>query len=382
MDVNAYVAAHDPEWRRLDALVKRRRRLTGSEVDELVALYQRTTTHLSTARSAAHDPVLVAALSARVARARAAVTGAHAAEWGIVGRFAFVSFPAMAYRARWWWLGTAAGSLLVAFVIGWWVARSPGVQAALLPRAQVRQLVNHQFQGYYSQYAAPAFAAKVWTNNAWVAAESLIFGILLGLPPLLVLFNNAANMGVAGALMIVHGRGVLFFALILPHGMLELSAVFLAAATGLRLGWTVIDPGPRRRGQALAEEGRQIGHHRARAGRRAAGVRRDRSLRHPVAASDLGADRDRPGRRGCLPRLCHRAGPPGSGGRADRRHGRCARGGTGRRLSWRPLPGRAGVRSPSGLASAPRPSGQRLRAGGALAANGSSHSRPAAFSSR
>jgi uncharacterized membrane protein SpoIIM required for sporulation len=201
--------------------------------------------------------VLVAALSARVARARVAVTGTHAADWGIVGRFALVSFPAMAYRARWWWLGTAAGSLLAAFLIGWWVARSPGVQAALLPRSQVRQLVSHQFQGYYSQYAAPAFAARVWTNNAWVAAEALIFGILLGLPTLLVLFENAANVGVAGALMIVHGRGVLFFALILPHGMLELSAVFLAAATGLRLGWTVIDPGPRRRGQALAEEGRR-----------------------------------------------------------------------------------------------------------------------------
>jgi uncharacterized membrane protein SpoIIM required for sporulation len=256
VDVDAYVAAHEPEWRRLDELVKRRRRLTGEEVDELVTLYQRTTTHLSAVRSAAHDPVLVAALSARVARARAAVTGAHAAEWGIAGRFALVSFPVMAYRARWWWLGTALGSLAVAFLIGWWVARSPQVQAALLPRAEVRQLVNHQFQGYYSQYAAPAFAAKVWTNNAWVAAESLTFGILLGLPTLLVLFNNAANIGVAGALMIVHGRGVLFFALILPHGMLELSAVFLAAATGLRLGWTVIDPGPRTRGRALAEEGR------------------------------------------------------------------------------------------------------------------------------
>jgi hypothetical protein len=38
--------------------------------------------------------------------------------------------------------------------------------------------------------------------------------------------------------------------------MLELSAVFLAAATGLRLGWTIIDPGPRSRVRALAEEGR------------------------------------------------------------------------------------------------------------------------------
>jgi len=256
VDVDAYVAAHEPGWRRLDALVRRRRRLTGDEVDELVLLYQRTTTHLSAVRSSAHDPVLVAQLSARVARARAAVTGAHVAEWGIAGRFALVSFPLMAYRARWWWLGTAAGSLAAALLIGWWVARSPQVQAALLPRAAVRQLVNHQFQGYYSQYAAPSFAAEVWTHNALVAAESLIFGILLGLPTIGVLYQNSANIGVAGALMIAHGKGVLFFALILPHGLLELSAVFLAAATGLRLGWAVIDPGPRPRRQALAEEGR------------------------------------------------------------------------------------------------------------------------------
>jgi uncharacterized membrane protein SpoIIM required for sporulation len=256
VDVDAYVAAHEPAWRRLDALVKRRRRLTGGEVDELVTLYQLTTTHQSVLRSAAHDPVLVAAMSGRVARARMAVTGTHAADWGIVRRFALVSFPAMAYRARWWWLATAAGSLAVALVIGWWVARSPAVQAALLPRAAVRQLVNYQFRHYYSQYAAPSFAAQVWTNNAWVAARSLIFGIALGLPTLLVLYGNAVNLGVDGALMIVHGKGTLFFVLVIPHGLLELSAVFLAAATGLRLGWTIIDPGPRTRARALAEEGR------------------------------------------------------------------------------------------------------------------------------
>ena len=256
MDAAAYTAAHEAEWRRLDDLVKRRRRLTGAEIDELVNLYQRTTTHLSAVRSAGYDPVLVAALSSRVARARAAITGASTPGWRVAGRFALVSFPAMAYRVRWWWLGTAAGSLALALVIGWWVARSATVQAALVPPAQVARLVNHQFRGYYSQYAASSFAAEVWTHNAWVAALSLIFGILLGLPTLWLLFSNAANIGVVGGLMVAHGRGVEFFALILPHGMLELTAVFLAAATGLRLGWTVIDPGPRPRGRALAEEGR------------------------------------------------------------------------------------------------------------------------------
>src|SRR5215471_5011641 len=171
----------------------------------------------------------------------------------MVARFALVSFPAMAYRARWWWLGTAAGSLAVAFVVGWWVARSAQVQAALLPPSHISRLVHHQFQHYYSQYAATSFAAQVWTHNVWVAAESLIFGIVLGLPTLWVLYANASNVGIVGGLMIAHGKGVLFFALILPHGMLEL---FVVAATGLRLGWTVIDFGFRSRGRAFVEEGR------------------------------------------------------------------------------------------------------------------------------
>jgi uncharacterized membrane protein SpoIIM required for sporulation len=257
VDVDAFVAAHQAEWDRLDRLLARRRRLSGEEVDELVTAYQRTATHLSAVRTAGYDPALVARLSTKVARARSAVTGAHSPTWTSVGRFAVVSFPAMAYRARWWWLATATGSLLVALIMGWWIARSPAVQASLLPPDQTRQLVNSEFRGYYSQYAATSFAAKVWTNNALVAAESLIFGILLGVPTLLVLFSNAANVGAAGGLMFAHGRGVEFFALILPHGMLELSAVFLAAAAGLRLGWRIIDPGPLPRSQALAVAGRE-----------------------------------------------------------------------------------------------------------------------------
>ncbi len=256
MDVDAFAEAHRPQWRRLDQLVARRRRLSGDEVDELVTLYQRTTTQLSALRSAGHDPALVAQLSAQVARARAAVTGAPVPAWRAVGRFFGVSFPGMAYRARWWWLGAAAGSIAVAVLLGWRIAGSPQVQAGLAPPAEIRQLVSHQFQGYYSQYATGSFAARVWTNNVWVAAESLVFGIFLGLPTLYALFGNAVNGAVDGGLMIAHGKGALFFTLILPHGMLELTAVFLAAGTGLRLGWCIIDPGPRPRGRALAEEGR------------------------------------------------------------------------------------------------------------------------------
>ena len=48
-----------------------------------------------------------------------------------------------------------------------------------------------------------------------------------------------------------------FWGLILPHGLIETTSVILAGAAGLRLGVTVIDPGDRTRGRALAEEGRR-----------------------------------------------------------------------------------------------------------------------------
>ena len=62
-----------------------------------------------------------------------------------------------------------------------------------------------------------------------------------------------------GSIMIRHDRGSLFFGLILPHGLLELTAVFVAAGVGLRLFWSWVAPGDRSRAQNLAAEGRAAG---------------------------------------------------------------------------------------------------------------------------
>jgi uncharacterized membrane protein SpoIIM required for sporulation len=72
------------------------------------------------------------------------------------------------------------------------------------------------------------------------------------------LANNAISVGATGGMMAAHGHLDVFLQLIAPHGLLELTAVFVAGAAGLRIFWTWVDPGPRTRGTALAQESRAL----------------------------------------------------------------------------------------------------------------------------
>lgn len=258
MDLDVFVTAHRAEWDCLDHLLHRGRRLTGTEADELVELYQRTATHLSLLQSSTPDPMLTARLTQLVARARATVTGTRRASWRDATRFLTAGFPAAVYRSRNWWIPTAVLSTLLAAVIGWWIGAHPEVQSAIAAPEDLRRMTSPggEYETYYSSHPAASFAAQVWTNNAQAAAMCLVLGAFLCIPVIWILFINVLNLGVGIGLMSSAGRLDTFLGLILPHGLLELTAVFVAAGTGLRLGWTVIDPGPMSRRSALAQQGR------------------------------------------------------------------------------------------------------------------------------
>ncbi len=241
-------------WRRLDRLA-RRRNLSGAQADELVELYLAAGADLTRLRSVGADPATAARLSGVLARTRTVLTGTRTPAWRTVTGFLLVGFPVTVYRAGRWALWSAAGSLALAALIAVWVRRDPEVMGSLGTPAELHQLAYADFQGYYSTDSAAAFGASVWTNNAFLAAQCLVVGVLL-VPVVLILAANAANLGVSAAVLSSFDRLGLFFGLITPHGMLELTAVFIAAGAGMRLGWSWIDPGPLSCGQSLARTGR------------------------------------------------------------------------------------------------------------------------------
>ena len=98
MDLDAYVAAHVAEWRRLEELT-RRRRLSGAESDELVERYQQVATHLSVVRTSAPDADVVAYLSTLLARARNRASGTRTSTWRGVRGFFVEPLPGRALPA-------------------------------------------------------------------------------------------------------------------------------------------------------------------------------------------------------------------------------------------------------------------------------------------
>lgn len=257
MDLDAFVTEHGAEWHRLRLLLGRpRRKLTAAEVDEMVTLYRRAATHLSMVQSRSPDPNLVSVLTQLVLRARARINPSPGFRWTSVTRFFTVTFPLEVYRARWWCLGVGAGFVGLSVVLISIVAGDQRVALQFMSQADIDSLVGHDFEAYYSEHPPQNFTFAVWTNNAWVSAVCLASGVIV-LPALYMLWQNALNLGVVGGLMVGNDRSDVFLGLLLVHGLLELSCIFVAAGVGIRIGWAWIAPGPlRTRGQAVAAAGR------------------------------------------------------------------------------------------------------------------------------
>lgn len=254
VDADALTDARRPEWERLDAL-SRKKRLTGAEVDELIMRYRAASADLAELKTSVGDSPQGAYLSTIIAAARLRFTGASDDILARTARFFASQLPAALYRLRWTTAVIAAVFVLMVLVTGTWITADPARVAALGAPEVLRQYAEEDFVDYYRPMAS--FAGLVWTNNAWIALQCVLFGVT-GLWPVWMIVQNAMGIGVAAAVMAAHGRLDVMIVHILPHGMLELTAIFIAAAAGLHVFWSWAVPGRRPRGESLAAGGRAL----------------------------------------------------------------------------------------------------------------------------
>jgi uncharacterized membrane protein SpoIIM required for sporulation len=261
MDIDGFIARNQPTWDRLALLTRRARRNVGSlseaELDELIQIYQRVSAQLSHARTYVGDTALIARLTKLVADAASVIYGKRARTARTVTTFFTYTVPAAVWNIR----GSIAVSALLLFVpvvvMIVWLTNSPEALDAVASPEERQLIVDEQFAAYYSEQPSAQFATLVGINNIQVSFMAFALGTMFVAPGAFVLANNGVHIGEIGAILTDAGEADLFWTLIMPHGLLELSAIIIAGAAGLKLGWTLIAPGDRARADAVAVEGRR-----------------------------------------------------------------------------------------------------------------------------
>jgi uncharacterized membrane protein SpoIIM required for sporulation len=261
MNVDAFVTDRSPVWTRLEQLAadsgRKPERLGPDGVRELGLRYRETVADLAYARRRFPSDPVIRRLEPLVAQARHLVYDSEP-RTGAVRDFVTRGYWRRV-RERPVPLAVAALFLFApALLAGTWAWRDPGAASGLVP-AQYQRVTEPRGSGTdlgVSVSDQSALASKIFTNNITVTMLAFGGGLLFGLGTLLVLLQNGVLLGTVAGLSIGAGNGRPFFSLVTAHGVLELSCICVAAAAGLRIGWAIVDPGYRRRGDALRAETR------------------------------------------------------------------------------------------------------------------------------
>lgn len=259
MDIDRYIASNQLTWQRLDELSRRASmrvgRLDDDELDELLRLYQRVSTHLSYVRTHYGEPALVANLSTIVARANQVIYRRRGGGVAALARFFTRTFPAAVWVCRRAIAVSAAALLVPAVAMCLWLLHSDEAMAASASPSERQAYVDDLFEQYYSDRSPLQFFGEVTVNNIWVSFQAFSGAVTAGALTLVVLVINGAGLGQVAAWMIAAGEADRFWGFILPHGLLELSAIAIAGGAAFQLGWAVLAPGERTRADALRDEG-------------------------------------------------------------------------------------------------------------------------------
>ncbi|MEZ0326433.1 MAG: stage II sporulation protein M [Fimbriimonas sp.] len=259
MNEQSFVERRDCDWKRLTELTnkaadKRLENLTGQELREFVTLYRRASTDLAIARTKSRNTLLADYLNNITLRAYGVLYRApRAGFWAAMRNAAATS--AQTIRARFRFILVAASIFFGAsFLVYGTYANNPEAKDAIVGADSSRMFESWK-KGEFQQNTGSQSAmmgAFYASNNPRVAIiEGAVGAATFGAASIYLLFQNGAMIGALASEMSSVGKLPFLISSIAPHGVPELSGAIVGGAAGLLFAWAVINPGRRRRGDAL-----------------------------------------------------------------------------------------------------------------------------------
>lgn len=261
MEINRFIRDNKSVWTELELLLgrmsRKRSKLTAAELDRFTELYKTVSAHLATMQT--HDPnnETTVMLNHLLARAHNMMYRESNRSSQQLRTFFLHYFPSL--------IGARALFIMLALLLfgigalsGFLAVRSDPMKLTLIIPANIAEGIDPMATELpRGDLHSPIMSTEIMTNNIRVAILAFISGITLGIGTIYLLIFNGLMVGALAAVFLQAGKSYVFWAYILPHGVIELTAIFIAGGAGLYMGYRIFVPGIYTRRHRLIETAKE-----------------------------------------------------------------------------------------------------------------------------
>jgi uncharacterized membrane protein SpoIIM required for sporulation len=264
MNIQRWIARREPNWQRLDALLKQIEKrglksLRAAEIRELASLYRSVAADLARARTQQIGNTLIQSLQSLTTRAYTQIyQGSRRQEWQAILEFYKWGLPDVVQKT-FAYIAVATALFLIGALVAWWYSwQNPSFMALIVPESLITKVRDdHKLWMGSIVGVEPLASSSITINNLSVSFGAVAGGITVGLYTAYLMIFNGLLIGAVGTLVGQNNLAYPFWAFVFPHGSLELPAIFFAGGSGFLLARAILFPGKYRRGDALKFYGSQ-----------------------------------------------------------------------------------------------------------------------------